>query len=591
MFGVIGRSIRVLAENDMRRQIVIAMVLVAILPLIVLSVSLYYFHTMPLITAFINQNRDLMEKQLATEQSARSRTMAHELASFFRTMEIHAAVLTGVADNGTLPMVYRQAVIREYLDRFPGIVWMQSGGGVQVGVTDSGMQAIFDSAISGDLAMYGVGHEGMSISVPMQITAHSSESLVVVSMPSIVNPEGRITLLAELPPVSKLASQIDPSGGTFVIDGRGTLILKSKTIPVELGRDMASLNGIREFIRSAVTDRVFHIKLDDGVVYRGVVSRVDMVGWGLVTLSEPIRTNGIMSEMESAAVDMLQRLTFATIIGLLSVGLLAGAIGALVAVRFTQPMRKIMSGIAGVGSGDYDLQFAETGPPDIRQLARTLNSMTDSIRNATRDLHMNAEAMRTMFMGSLTALVTAIDAKDPYTRGHSRRVQLISTTIGREMALPTDQLNELELSALMHDIGKLGIEEALLRKPGLLTPDERRALERHPVFGAEIMRHIPMFSNMLPGLLHHHERWDGSGYPDGLIGEKIPLYGRIIAVADTFDAMTSSRPYQETLTPAEARRLIENWSGTRYDPVVVDAFLKQYPHIAMICDTLDSVLK
>ena len=196
--------------------------------------------------------------------------------------------------------------------------------------------------------------------------------------------------------------------------------------------------------------------------------------------------------------------------------------------------------------------------------------------------------MRKLFLGSVSSLVAAIDAKDPYTQGHSRRVQIISVAIGKQMKLNSEQLDELEISALMHDIGKLGVNESLLKKPGVLTSEERESLERHPVLGAEIVRHIPMFQNMLPGLLHHHERWDGSGYPLGLVGKNIPIYGRIVAVADTFDAMTSSRPYQETLTHEEARDLIIGWSGIRYDPLVVEAFAAVFSEISMICNTLSS---
>jgi len=135
----------------------------------------------------------------------------------------------------------------------------------------------------------------------------------------------------------------------------------------------------------------------------------------------------------------------------------------------------------------------------------------------------------------------------------------------------------------MHDIGKLGIDDAILKKPGRVTPEELKTLQEHPRLGASIMKPIPQFAHMISGMLHHHERWDGSGYPEGLEREDISLYGRIIALADTFDAMTSDRPYQKTFTFNDARDMIIGWSGTRYDPTIVDAFEKEF---RKICDTI-----
>lgn len=586
MFKLTRKVINVLIENDLRRQFVIAMVLVAILPLMILSLALYYYNAMPLLTSFINHNRNMLDRQMVLEQASRTRDLANELAGFFDQVEIHASVLASVADNETLPLVYRQSVLRDYLKRFPYILWMRSSQGIQIGETDTVMQELFDDAVSGQLDLYPFGDYGIKISTPLQIPSHSDESLIIVSVPSIYGEASRITLLAELPSVENLTGQMAVDSHVFVVDDRGTLILKTESMKAELGRDMRDLSIVSAFVQNKTVNRPFSYKIENGIEYRGILAPVKNVNWGLITQKNPANTTGIMLEMESAATDVLNRLAFATIIGLLSVGLLAGALGALVAVRFSKPLRMIKFGIDTVKSGHYDYEFQETGPPDIRQLAQTLNAMMSSIRQSTRDLKNHAESMTEMFMGSVTALVAAIDAKDPYTRGHSKRVQAISIMIGREMGMDETQLRELEISALMHDIGKLGIDETLLKKPGLLSDKERKTLEQHPVFGANIMRHIPMFRNMLPGMLHHHERWDGSGYPEGLIGEAIPIYGRIIAVADTFDAMTSSRPYQETLTPFEARELISNWSGTRYDPVVVDAFLKIFERLCEVCDTL-----
>ncbi|MCD4653884.1 HD domain-containing protein, partial [bacterium] len=589
MFILINKICRTLKPNDMRRQFVVAMVLVAILPLIFLSVGLYYYNAMPLLNSFINFNRNMLDRQLILEQISKTRDLADELADYFHQIETQSVLLTSVSDNDAFPLIYRKAIISDYLKRFPRILWMHTDHGFQVGISDSVMQDILDRTVSGKIPVYSIGDSGLKISSPIQIPTYSQESLLVMSIPSIFDNSTRVTLLMELPSVETLKEDASLEDSLIVVDDRGKLILKSGDIVAMLGDDMTSLPVVNAFVNKGITDEASVYKLEDGRAIRGILSRVEMVNWGLITQKQPSNSTGVMLEMESSAADLIHRLALASILGVLSVGLLAGVIGALVAIRFTKPLHLILQGIEIVKKGNYSYRFKNVGPVDIRELAKTLNSLTGSIQQSTEDLREHGDQMRNMFIGSVSALVAAIDAKDPYTRGHSRRVQIISMILGRRMGLNQTELSELEISALMHDIGKLGIDEALLRKPGLLTAEERKTLEHHPVLGAEIMRHIPMFMNMLPGMLHHHERWDGSGYPDGLIGEAIPLYGRIITVADTFDAMTSSRPYQETVTHQEACELITQWSGTRYDPLVVDALVVDFDEICSVSNSVNLI--
>ncbi|HEY9069972.1 MAG TPA: HD domain-containing phosphohydrolase, partial [Candidatus Ozemobacteraceae bacterium] len=183
---------------------------------------------------------------------------------------------------------------------------------------------------------------------------------------------------------------------------------------------------------------------------------------------------------------------------------------------------------------------------------------------------------RELFLNTVEALAAAIDAKDPYTHGHSRRVTDFSVATAARLGVAGDDLETIRVSALLHDIGKLGVSEAVLRKPDRLTNDEYSEIKRHPVIGAEIMQHIKKLSKFIPGMIDHHERFDGSGYPEGRKGDGISLAGRIIAVADTFDAITSSRPYHPDRRgrPAEtAVAEIKRCSGTHYDPAVVEGFL------------------
>lgn len=185
--------------------------------------------------------------------------------------------------------------------------------------------------------------------------------------------------------------------------------------------------------------------------------------------------------------------------------------------------------------------------------------------------------LKELFIGSLKALTNSIDAKDQYTRGHSERVALMSRWIAehlKETRSMTDrQVHLVYLSGMLHDIGKIGVAEAVLRKRGKLTDEERSVILAHPRIGASILSEIPQMREIVPGVLYHHERYDGKGYPEGLCGEEIPLSARIIALADSFDAMTSKRVYREAMSIRRALAEIEKGVGTQFDPAAARAFL------------------
>lgn len=172
------------------------------------------------------------------------------------------------------------------------------------------------------------------------------------------------------------------------------------------------------------------------------------------------------------------------------------------------------------------------------------------------------------------AMLQAIDNKDNYTRRHSEEVTMLSLLIGRTLELGPDQLQTLELSAMLHDVGKIGVADEILRKPGKLTEDEYEAMKQHPVFGALIVGAMPGMEEVVLGVRHHHERFDGTGYPDGLAAEQIPLLGRIMAVADAYSAMTTTRPYRKGLTPGQALEEIRRHLGRQFDPEIGLAFIR-----------------
>ncbi len=205
-----------------------------------------------------------------------------------------------------------------------------------------------------------------------------------------------------------------------------------------------------------------------------------------------------------------------------------------------------------------------------REYQHNLESM---VKERTKQLSAANEDLRRLFTGSIKALAQALEAKDEYTQGHSARVAEESVNIARYLSLSDAEVQRVWLAGYLHDIGKIGIRETVLNKPGKLDEEEWNLIQQHPVVAGKILGPIPELSDIIDIIVHHHERYDGSGYPDGLDGSSIPLGARILSVADAYDALTSRRPYRDALASEEAHRILEAAAGTQFDPVIARAFL------------------
>ena len=250
-------------------------------------------------------------------------------------------------------------------------------------------------------------------------------------------------------------------------------------------------------------------------------------------------------------------------------------IGLALAGAITRPVQRLVGAMGAVAAGDL-AQRAPAGPSDeIGYLGKVFNLMTIGLQEKT-------QALEDTYFAAIEALARAIDARDPYTYGHSARVAAFSLEIADELGYPKEKRESLRRAALLHDIGKIGIEDHILRKAGALNYIEAKQMRAHPVIGHQMLKDVPFLHSSLTGIRHHHERWDGTGYPDTLGGETIPLQVRILSVADVFDALTSDRPYRQAMSVAEATETIEREAGRQFDPRVVTAFKARKDGIAAI---------
>ena len=208
----------------------------------------------------------------------------------------------------------------------------------------------------------------------------------------------------------------------------------------------------------------------------------------------------------------------------------------------------------------------------VRGASRTLRRQTEELRDRAARLLDSYRRLEESSLEAVESLNATVDAKDPYTAGHSQRVERIAVTIGEQLGLDSSRLEALHFAGLFHDIGKIAVPDAILTKPDTLTPEEYEVIKRHPDDGAAIVGRLARLRAAVELIRYHHERWDGTGYPDGLAGEQIPLEAAIVGLADAWDAMTTERPYSRARSIEEAAAEIRDGRGTQFAPVVVDAF-------------------
>jgi HD-GYP domain-containing protein (c-di-GMP phosphodiesterase class II) len=302
--------------------------------------------------------------------------------------------------------------------------------------------------------------------------------------------------------------------------------------------------------------------------------KIEMIGsYATAELGSHSRLGVIAIQDERAALASVADMRRQTFIISLFAALFALLIGFVFAKKLTQPVQELAIGAQRISTGDFSQRINVRSRTELGELGETFNLMTDKIERFITDLQRAAEENRQLFLGTVKGLAAAIDGKDPYTRGHSERVSRFSVAIAQGLGLPEDEIEKIRISAILHDVGKIGIDDKVLKKPAALTDEEFEMMKQHPQKGYKIMSQIPAMKEFLPGMYMHHEMVNGQGYPQGLKGDEIPLQARIISVADTFDAMTTDRPYQKAMEFEAALARIKSFVGTRYDERVVASLM------------------
>ena len=400
----------------------------------------------------------------------------------------------------------------------------------------------------------------------------NARTVFIVSSPVQYGPRflGMIASVVDLQFLIRRLREVGGGLTPYVVDAQGRLVAAA-TPEFATGQDMKNLDIVRSFVETgnkaqlAETSEFGMKSGSERIEMLGTYSPVNSLDWAVI-VQKPLR---------DAYRDVYDMQRTARLLAILMV-LLSIGVSIFAARRITNPLKVLTQSSRALAKGDFSQRVHLWSRTEIGELAQTFNSMSEELERFVEDLKRAADENLALFMGSIQMLAGAVDEKDPYTRGHSDRVTRYSLMIAKEMNQPSSFMEILQVSAQLHDVGKIGIEDHILKKPGALTEEEFEVMKTHTTKGANILRPVTQLAEMLPGIELHHEALDGRGYPYGLKGDQIPLLARVIAVADTFDALTTNRPYQQAHTPDQALQIIKNLAGKRLDPAAVAALLAVY---------------
>jgi putative nucleotidyltransferase with HDIG domain len=381
---------------------------------------------------------------------------------------------------------------------------------------------------------------------------------------------GMLAAVVSLDPILHRLQDASVRGrAVYIVDHYGHIVAHPDTKHFVPGEDLsdkshmvAQIKALPKDLRNTETVHFTEKENNRQVEMVGTYSTFPEVNWAVISERsvDEARADAGVTELNQ------QALAFVSVVVLVAI-----LFGYFFAVGISTPIRSLAASTRAISRGEFHQRTPVRGAAEISELAENFNLMASDIEEYIERLKEAAEENRELFIGSIRMLAAAIDEKDPYTRGHSGRVAKYSTIIAQEMKLSPDALDKLKIAALLHDVGKIGVDDRVLKKPGSLTPEEFEIMKTHTTKGANIMRPVSQLKDMLPGIELHHEHMDGRGYPYGLTGPQIPQMARIIGVADTLDAMTTNRPYQTAMDLDYALGRIKALAGSKFDEAIVIA--------------------
>jgi HD-GYP domain-containing protein (c-di-GMP phosphodiesterase class II) len=526
----------------------------------------------------VRRSREILEFDQKNMQLDKARSLSQQVAAYMRSLESQVDAVARTLEVDNRPLSERIARIRatRALERYVGEqspLPFYSMSVVDTTCTGAGSGVQLPETAIGSLLLKGCNLARSGQRMPPRefvLSTSLREPVVVLAEP--VAPgggvvQGAVVAVAGLGPLWTMTREMGQGGifEVYVVDGHGRLIAHSDSKRYIGAADLSDVEIVRLFLETkgrTSTTVPFHILANEGRVNMlGTYTRLlNESGWGV-----------IVQVSEEKAYHDANRMRDQSLLLVAIVTILAAVLGTIFAGQISQPIRELARGARRLARGDYGTRVTVRSRNELGILSEAFNQMGEEIQKAIEQIRHAAQVNKELFVGSIRMLANAIDEKDPYTRGHSDRVAYYSKAIARHKGLTEEDVEKAYLAGILHDVGKIGIEDKILRKAAALTDDEYAIMKQHTKKGAHILAAVPMLRDMTGEGLAHHENIDGSGYPDGLAGEQIPLLARIISVADAFDAMTTDRPYSKAMTFDVALARLRFLAGKKFDPDCVTA--------------------
>jgi HD-GYP domain-containing protein (c-di-GMP phosphodiesterase class II) len=573
------------------------MLLSGLLPLLLTSVWL------------VRRNREALEASERLLQLDQTRSIAQQARLYLQAMHNQLEVIAETFEIGSDPNAVRSRLTSVTPEALVGFLEEDRVRAITIFDKDGHFRtagyALDDKDIERSLRESLIqGLQGIPWVSPPHVSRDLLDTVVIMSAPvhasygGMAQPMivGVVSAMISLKPIEEMVKQKgNERRSVFVVDAEGHLVTHSDPETLYEGVDLSNTAIVRSFQESrGQASGSVNFELSQGGETKHMLGTYTPIGdlGSTVPFLKTLGWGAIVQAEEDAVFFSVREIVKDSVLIAVLAAILSVVLAVVFAGRLSQPIAQLAEGARRLASGDFSQNINVTSGNEIGEFAEAFNFMVSEIRRFIERLRKAAEENKQMFMGAVTSLAAAIDAKDPYTAGHSERVAHYSATIAKILKMPDEEVEIIRIAALMHDVGKIGIQDNILGKAGPLTDEEFAIMKTHPTKGAAIMEHVPQLKMVIPGMKYHHENVDGSGYPEGLKGDQIPLMAKIVSVADTFDAMTTNRPYQKAMEITYVFTRMRSFIGKKFEKNFVEALITAYEE-GLIRPNMkvDSVLK